>query len=525
MAPSAQNVQTFITSRHNVSSSNGGMSLEERRALLSRQQPTSPLALGRKRSIHSLSPHNVGGFHAASFQPTVRKPYGEIARGDRFDTDTEHLEDSTRSASVAETNKDSVSACNSSLESEAEAIEAGSYADETRSEMHPHENTLHQATLVGMIPKSTGGTLQNKVTAWANGTLQNKEYVEFLTARESRPNGNHHVGQRQNMLASTVPHHTHARTLDPRHRDGPALSRSRDVEMIPEDRADIVMTKVYGQSGPHSLTNGHAMVSGNHAHQQPSPVVQQDTTSHPLATSNHPINHPDDGEFLPITSVNGASRVRFTSVSCDQTPPLDRRGGLHQHSVSLISHTSSCGDLRNGLPSSRRFRTQASHVRPLRPAERPIELDHSQTQFSEMEYATLKDESFDYDPKAAPYELPLGLDSLEEKLEYVKKLPCERRSEEQEYSSQGHPQNSPQEIFFASLMIDEYEDCGDLIVQQLSELMQRLAKLRRTKRDDVRAFEAEIASREVAVSHSLAILQQDLNRLRRGGEEVVRGTA
>jgi len=147
--------------------------------------------------------------------------------------------------------------------------------------------------------------------------------------------------------------------------------------------------------------------------------------------------------------------------------------------------------------------------------KRPLEPDYSEEDLSRMTYDQLKSESFDHDPKAPPNVLPAALQSepLERQLTYILKLPT---------ASDEHPLPDHQR-FFASLPIDKYEECGDLILGKFADIMNKFKKARQDKRQICRDFEEEVAKREAVVSKRVGALDRDLGRLRRAGEEVVRG--
>lgn len=150
----------------------------------------------------------------------------------------------------------------------------------------------------------------------------------------------------------------------------------------------------------------------------------------------------------------------------------------------------------------------ANHKRALQP-------DYSEAELSQMTYDQLKSEPFDHDPKAPPSILPPALQSepLEHQLTHIFNLPT---------PSDEHPIPDHQ-MFFASLPIDKYEECGDLILGRFAEILNKFKKARQDKRQICRGFEDEVSKREAMVSNRVAALDRDMGRLRRAGEEVVRG--
>ncbi|MCJ1356344.1 MAG: hypothetical protein MMC33_006339 [Icmadophila ericetorum] len=145
--------------------------------------------------------------------------------------------------------------------------------------------------------------------------------------------------------------------------------------------------------------------------------------------------------------------------------------------------------------------------------KRALELDYVADQLSQMPYSDLKSQPFNHDPHAQPISLPKDLTSasLSEKLSYLAS------------NTDRTTRDSQQKAFYASLSIDDYEECGSVLVKQLANLVGKFNKLRREKRAAAVEFEAEIAKREEKVREKEKYIEKDLGRLRRMGEDVIRG--
>ncbi|MCJ1470641.1 hypothetical protein MMC07_009287 [Pseudocyphellaria aurata] len=138
---------------------------------------------------------------------------------------------------------------------------------------------------------------------------------------------------------------------------------------------------------------------------------------------------------------------------------------------------------------------------------RGIDLDYNPSQLREMTYEGLRQESFDR-IEPAQGEADQG---LSEKLQNVYDL---------KGSIEAH---SKRRTFFSDLTIDQYEECGDLMVEKFSNMVARFKSARQQKRKLARAFEGEIALREERMRAKNRFVDQDLGRLRKAGEDVVRG--
>ena len=150
--------------------------------------------------------------------------------------------------------------------------------------------------------------------------------------------------------------------------------------------------------------------------------------------------------------------------------------------------------------------------------KRGADLDYSQEQLLEMSYCELENQPFDEDPRVPSQVLSPELNgrSLAEKLEYLlnphETLPSDTT---QQFENQCR--------FFSSLNIEQYEECGDLIVDQFAGIIKRFSGIRRDKRKTAVEFETEISKREAVVMGRKESLEKDLGRLRKAGQDVVRG--
>ncbi|KZF25408.1 hypothetical protein L228DRAFT_244243 [Xylona heveae TC161] len=135
-------------------------------------------------------------------------------------------------------------------------------------------------------------------------------------------------------------------------------------------------------------------------------------------------------------------------------------------------------------------------------------LDYDPSRFSEMDYSELRDQPFDSDPNAPPSVFPPEMEAqaLSERINLVIARPREQ-----------------QRRFFSSLTIDEWEDCGDLFVERFGELIAKMKDTRRAKRKALAAFEDDIAVREETVKNKKISIDEALQNMRRGGQDVLRG--
>lgn len=79
------------------------------------------------------------------------------------------------------------------------------------------------------------------------------------------------------------------------------------------------------------------------------------------------------------------------------------------------------------------------------------------------------------------------------------------------------------QMYLSRMSMDEWEDCGDQIIDQFSHLLMRMKKLRRARRHTAQVFEDEIKRRHEQVETQNEDLSAKLDEMRTGGAEVLRG--
>lgn len=145
--------------------------------------------------------------------------------------------------------------------------------------------------------------------------------------------------------------------------------------------------------------------------------------------------------------------------------------------------------------------------------KRPVNLDYSFKQLSQMAYKDLTLEDFDFVPQARTFNSVQNLRNLElsERLQAIFEmktgtdLPWRREAE------------------FSSFNIEQHGECGELIMEKFNNVIARYSAARLQKRMVAMVFEDEIASREKSIQAKMMAIDDDMNRLRNAGEDVVRG--
>lgn len=143
-----------------------------------------------------------------------------------------------------------------------------------------------------------------------------------------------------------------------------------------------------------------------------------------------------------------------------------------------------------------------------------ISLDYDPETLEKMTFQQLCEESFDSAPQPPKPENPALADdsTLNEKLFHLHSLEGPREQIDLQRQS-----------FFSSLPIDRYEECGDLMTEHFGEVLKRFKQARQRKRAIAREFEQEVAMRQGLVERRRVAVAEDMERLKRAGQDVVRG--
>ncbi|XP_014553080.1 hypothetical protein COCVIDRAFT_40870 [Bipolaris victoriae FI3] len=124
-----------------------------------------------------------------------------------------------------------------------------------------------------------------------------------------------------------------------------------------------------------------------------------------------------------------------------------------------------------------------------------------------MKYESLKNESFDTDPRAKPPVLTEedAQKSLPERLVLVQK----------------NLTPDKQASFFSSLPTSEWEDAGDWFLDQFQTIIQRTKQARQKKRKLVQEFEEEVEKRHRHVAKKQQQVEQAMEKMKTQGESLV----
>lgn len=163
-------------------------------------------------------------------------------------------------------------------------------------------------------------------------------------------------------------------------------------------------------------------------------------------------------------------------------------------------------------PFSRYTPTKRTSIGPTVPRKREFEADYPPEILYQKSFADLQAEPFDYTPAPTSTEIPEPQPEdphpdKNDKVSFLLKLSHQDRAN-----------------YLSSLSIDEWEDCGDQLVEQFSQILSKMKDLRRARRKTMTVFEAEIKRRHELVESQTSEVSKKLEDMRTGGAEVLRGS-
>ena len=144
------------------------------------------------------------------------------------------------------------------------------------------------------------------------------------------------------------------------------------------------------------------------------------------------------------------------------------------------------------------------------------DLDYRLDQRSSTTFEQLSNEPFDLASASSRLSIPQEISdgNLAAKMDYIlEKL----KNDEAKFVQR--------RAIFSSLSIEQYEESANLMIGRFSAIMSRLTDARQQRRRVAKDFEEEVAKREGCILGKIAAVSQSLSRLKRGGEEVVRGAS
>ncbi|MDI1488803.1 MAG: hypothetical protein OHK93_008079 [Ramalina farinacea] len=256
-----------------------------------------------------------------------------------------------------------------------------------------------------------------------------------------------------------------------------------------------------------SMVPKHDMATTDHKHQisLKSSSRNGNYQFDPLAPGGHGLIR--DGPSVHEYSSNGQANS-VSSSACSASGEL---AGQEEQvgRFNLAADRTSLQSSRFGSPEQAELlKTQQTEVQAY--VKQSRELDYTWDDLSRMSYSRLKGESFDLIPGVVAG--PAELLSAAELVDSLKQI----------LSHQRHGQEGKKgRAFFATLSIDQYEECGDLIIEGFKDILGKFKDARQQKRSLTQKFEEQVHRRQHIIGAKQNSIEKDLKTMRHNGSGLI----
>ncbi|KAL3474898.1 extracellular mutant protein 11-domain-containing protein [Aspergillus californicus] len=220
----------------------------------------------------------------------------------------------------------------------------------------------------------------------------------------------------------------------------------------------------------------------------------------------------------------------FTGDHYNHEPDITRPGSMHSlNAFDVKMHTTAFSDLENDSslndpfsrrPSMQRINTDNTTTRA---KKRPLEPDYPPEILCTKSFAELQAEPFDKTPAPTAAQPNPVLEKEKQKETSTANPPPEKEQDEDEITFLLRLSDQQRGEHFSKLSMDEWEECGDNLIDQFSKMMTKMKDLRHARRKTAKVFEAEIKRRNDVVEEQSTELSGKFDEMRAGGAEVLRG--
>ncbi|KAJ5320071.1 hypothetical protein PENANT_c025G04935 [Penicillium antarcticum] len=153
----------------------------------------------------------------------------------------------------------------------------------------------------------------------------------------------------------------------------------------------------------------------------------------------------------------------------------------------------------------------------IRSKKRELEADYPPDLLYQKSFSELQAEPFEKAPTPPPP--PVQSPPLPPKPSYIP----DTQSPKNAVSHLLRLSEEERQAYLSQMSMDEWEDCGDQMIDQFTHLLSEMKNLRRARRRTAAVFEAEIKRRNDQVEAQTSELTNKLTEMRSGGAEVLRG--
>lgn len=227
-----------------------------------------------------------------------------------------------------------------------------------------------------------------------------------------------------------------------------------------------------------------------------------------------PTRHPSGQRTQGDGKKNTSSTPRLSNALDGLdifTSDNERPTSEHSATAFDITNLDSLDDDEDTIQDPFSKRLKRSGVDSTIPRKREFEADYPPEILYQKSFTDLQAEPFDYTPTAAP------APATEPQPQEPSPNPDDK------VSFLMHLSDDDRVSYLSNLSIDEWEDCGDQLVEQFTQMLSKMKDLRRARRKTVAVFEAEIERRHELVEAQNSELSSKLDDMRTGGVEVLRG--
>lgn len=206
-------------------------------------------------------------------------------------------------------------------------------------------------------------------------------------------------------------------------------------------------------------------------------------------------------------SSNGQASSAASSTGSTLGEPVGQEDQVSGHNPAA-DRASLQGSRSGSSEQAELLEFQQSQVREF--GKHPRELDYTWDELSRMDYSRLIGESFDLIPGVGA-----GPPKIGSSAELANSLT-------QILSHQRHGQEGTDgRAFFASLSIDQYEECGDLIIEGFKGILGKFKDARQQKRLLAQKFEEKVQQRQYIIEAKKSSIDKDLKTMRQNGSGLI----
>ncbi|KAJ6013755.1 hypothetical protein N7540_008346 [Penicillium herquei] len=236
---------------------------------------------------------------------------------------------------------------------------------------------------------------------------------------------------------------------------------------------------------------------------------------------------PPQARTLSITAFAEEENSDFEgeNAGIDETIRLSsRRDSVHSANIFGIANMSDMMEREDSVLETAQdpFFTQSTSTRPrrntvIRSKKRHLQPDYPPHQLYQKSFAELQAEPFEKAPTPTPP--PAKSPSLPP-------VPTAVPTPESPHEMGSHLlalSENDRHTFLSGLSMDDWEDCGDQLLDQFSHLLSEMKKLRRARRRTAQAFEDEIKRRHEQIEIQGQELSAKMQEMRTGSADMLRG--